>query len=471
MTGKESNGLSDDFAGIRINSFSTNRDSINTLESQLDLMDESFKSLSKCSGFDIKADEQKTSFDQKFRSPDSEFEDKSINSYFKQNSEPVSGIDLFGNRDQTKLRDSFAKSSANKMSLGCDYETSFVKKSFVSVTDELSASDNTLSIAQKIIDRNNRKRKADTNNTFNRNINSKKLCEDNLNDMAFKTSNALTSGLGTSIRSLPHSESSSIGSLVANTLSLSQLLTISPTVLSLTIGCFVTFKLNYLKVKNLSITPFKANFKLSANADTLNDLQITVPSEAVSIPAFFDGLLTNEITITPLKCGSFTFVLQIYPCIENVYLPISPLSVICEIKSEAVEIKRLLPSTNPSLITYNLFEDCDNHQTIDLILSNDYFSNEIPLKFSLEPSKCLMFEPLYRHRESAIHSFRCPDPHSLFLITKTQYDIRIPLKIQSFGEQKVVSSLTVAIDSVSNSHVLAVYRLSVTFWPRVSTNC
>lgn len=466
--------MSFDLDDIQINSFPLNQNSNNTFEDQSVLMDESFKSLSKCSDLDLKADEQNNAFNETFLSPNSEFENKSINSYFKQNSEPLSGINLFGISDQTK-NVSTVKKSTNEMTFNFDENMSFEDQSFISVTDEISASDNTLLIAQRIIDRNNRKRKADKSNaSFIPSINStRNLCQHNSSDAVLDTS-VLTSGLGTASTSqlrtdsLPHSKSSSLNSTIGNTLSLNQLIVISPNILSLTIGCFVSFKLNYLKVKNLSITSFKAHFKLLANVDTLNDLQISLPSEAVSIPAFFDGLLTNEITITPLKCGSFTFVLQIYPSIENIHLPISPLSVICQIKSEVINIKRLHNPSNSSQINYNLFQNNENYRTIDLILSNQYFSNEIALKFSLEPSKCLMFEPLYRLPDSTIHSFRCPDVYTLYLVTKTQYEMKIPLKIQSFGEQNAVSTLTVAIDSVSNAHVLAVYRLSATFWPKVT---
>jgi hypothetical protein len=144
--------------------------------------------------------------------------------------------------------------------------------------------------------------------------------------------------------------------------------------------------------------------------------------------------------------------------------------VVCQIKSEVIHIKRLHNPSNSSQINYNLFQNNENYRTVDLVLSNEYFSNEIALKFCLEPSKCLTFEPLYRLPDSTIHSFRCPNVYTLYLVTKTQYEMKIPLKIQSFGEQNAVSTLTVAIDSVSNAHVLAVYRLSATFWPKVSSN-
>ncbi|CAG2165200.1 unnamed protein product [Oppiella nova] len=464
----ESNGFDGAFSGIQMNSFQSNHMSC---REDPEFCGEHFKSVSKCSDLELKA-EALVDTNETFRSPNSEFRDKSISSYFKQHSEPLSSIQTFGDSFQMKAEDICTK-------IPHQNDLSLINESFVSISDSLfSASNNTLENVQKIIDRKNRKRKSRLSNastlsechSFTPSVNSTLRSSESISTSdVHKSTTVVTSGVGTlsTVQTYsPNSDSShSIALTNANTLCLNQMLVVSPNVLSLTIGCFVEFKLNYLKVKNLSITSFKAEIKINANVDTLNALSIQYPKHVINIPAFFEGLLTQDIAIIPLKCGSFTVAFQIYPSIESINLPISPLSVICHIKSEEVVIKRPLFSSNYLQIHYNLFDEEIEKQTIDLCVNNTNFSDVIPLKLCLEANKGFIFEPLYRHSDSTIHTFRCLDPQTLFVATKTQYEIRVPLIIKGNGVRDVDSCLTVSTDS-PQSHVLAIFQLRATFWPK-----
>ena len=439
------------------------------------IFDDSFKSVSKCSDFELR-EEPKVDVNDTFRSPNSNFENKSIESYFRQQSEPINSF--------KSLNDSIVHPKQEIDSQISKSNFSLIDDSFVSVCDEIDLANNTLEIAQKLIDRKNRKRKSSSSESsvlstssdkfsFAPSVNSTLNSCQGMSEKAVVVNEDNSSGFGT-FSGLTHQtyaipDSRSIGtlhSLNANSLNLNQLLFISPNVLSLSIGCFVGFKLNYLKIKNMCVTSFVAEIKVKANIDTLNSLDIEYPKQPISIPSFFDGLLSDKIVLTPLKSGSFQVTFQVYPKIENINLPISPMSVICNIKVEELIVKRPFYSSNCSLIEYNLFEDNRERQTINLLIPNKNITNEIPLRLSLEPNSVFAFDPIYRHPDSAIHSFRCLDANTMFLTTKTQYEMRIPIRVEANNQLKSESCLTVSIDS-NKSHVLAIIRLRATFWPKV----
>ncbi|XP_054153235.1 uncharacterized protein LOC128951953 [Oppia nitens] len=462
---KANDPIDDNFDGFQVNSFISNplTNALNT-----ELCDQSFYSISKCSDLELKCNDKTNSgMNIALLSPKDEVKDKSISAYFMQHSEPLSSIETFGQSFNMKR---ITQNNLQK-------EMSSINESFVSINDEMTSSETTIESVQKIIDRKSRKRKSNSsivsipviNQSFAPSVNS----TINLYDNTLKSPPMpnKTSGLGTlstvtaQTYSIPHPDNSQ--SLVLsnnNTLSLNQLLVISPNVLSLTVGCFVDFKLNYLKVKNLSITSFKAEVKINANVDTLNALDIKFPKNMINIPAFFEGLLNEDIVITPLKCGSFKLIFQFYPSIDNINLPINPLSVICHIRSEELVIKRPYFSSHCQKLHYNLFEDTLIKQTIDLCISNKSISDVISLKLLLHPNKDFMFEPLYRYPQSTIITYRCIDPFTMLLATKSLYEIHVPIIIES-NTINTKSCLTVATNS-SSSHVLAIFQLSATFWPK-----
>lgn len=432
--------------------------------------------MSKCSDFELR-DEPKLDINDTYRSPNSNFENKSIDSYFRQQSEAINSFKS-SNDSIVASKGKIASKVTSKNTFNLNDE------SFASVCNEIDLADKTLEIAHKLINRKNRKRKSSICSTFSSSsdqalsfapsVNSTLNSSQDTTEKVLITKEDNSSGFGTisaftqQTFAIPNSRSvTNYQPFNGNSLNLNQLLFISPNVLCLSIGCFVGFKLNYLKIKNLSVTAFSTEIKVKANVDTLNSLDIDYPKQVINIPPFFDGILSDRICITPLKSGSFQLEFQVYPRIENLNLPISPISVICNIKVEELVIKRpFYSSIDCSLIDYNLFEDNRDRQTINLLIPNKKITNEIPLRLNLKANSGFTFEPIYRHPDSAIHSFRCSDANTLFLTTKTQYEMRIPIRVEANGQCQKQSSLTVSIDS-TKSHVLSIIQLRATFWPKV----
>ena len=371
----ESKGFSVNTFGEISNPLKANNDS--------ELFDESFRSLSKCSDLDLKGSDN-VDINQTYRSPNSDFGDKRMSCYFKERSEPLSSVNSFDKTFESKENFNLTNNmSENKFNL--------MEESFVTIGDEITSSNLTLESALKVIERKNRKRKSDIKDVsmasefdsftpcVNSTINSS---NDISRTVSLKNKSEISSGLGTmnANNSLPKSETTthSIGLSNAKTLTLNQSLIVSPNVLSVTIGCFVTFKLDYLKVINHLVTPFTAEIKIDANVDTLSEVDIKYPKEMINIPALFNGLLTDQISITPLKFGSFTVVFQFYLTSQSINLAISPLQVICHLKSEQLVIERPLTSAKCSQISFNLFEN-RGYDNIVLCITNNQYMTEIPL--------------------------------------------------------------------------------------------
>ena len=362
-------------------------------------------------------------------------------------------VDKSNENQMDKLRLTFEKKMPMEISV-----SKINEPSFISLLDDISSSENTLDICKKVIKRLN-----DTKvDKFSPNLNSTLInCDLDKREAS--------SGIGTAT-GYSSGKSKLSGNSPGNQISLTNFLKIGPLNFDLKLGCYVPYKINYLRICNTSSTSFKLLFKnKNTDAETMNNVYLKLPAK-IEVLALSNEIISQEIIITPLNTGFFRISIQVCPIVENLQLPFEPVTITCNINSENVIFHRqlLFPSKSKT-INFHLFKEddlFDSNKKATFCISNEHLSGEIPLKFQLvKDSDSIMFSEMFNTKEREIIRVRCPDIKTLLLATKNKFPIEIPLKIIN-DKPKIQSTLTVSIDSTF-SHVIGVFHIQANFWPKV----
>lgn len=405
--------------------------------------------------------------DATFRLPGKRFDDcSSINSYFLKKSEPINEVTCFNetinSNSEIKKRESlksFADPEINELN---------VDQSFISVQDvlnEINSCDNTLDIYKKINQRNTKTPDISTSSdqTYKTERESFQVFSPSANSTRFLTleddesSNSSGRGTGSAFESCATAENKICA------VDLSKNMVAKPASINLTLGCFVTFDLNYLKIENKTAQAMMLCLKVDANAEIFNNLKIDLPVESIRIPAFFDGLLSGDIKITPIRTGLFEFKITAYPYIENINLPIQPLVFHCKIKSELVLLKQIQPSPgNTDTVELNFFKNSTKRCVFKFDLENDYISNDTPVVFSIEPKYSADFEPIASHSRQG--SFKLISPYEYHAKVKSGISMKFALNITN---KSSFILLTANIDSAEFKSLLKKLYIKTKIWKEV----